>query len=80
MFVKKIFKNGGDFLWEKLTKKVEPQISVITPFYNTKKEIMMDTVNMVLNQTYPYFEWLIIDDGSAYLALPSSTILGADNR
>lgn len=49
---------------EELIKQVEPQITVVTPFYNTKKELIMGTVNTVLNQTYPYFEWLIIDDGS----------------
>lgn len=45
-------------------KKVEPQVTIITPFYNTKKELIKGTANSILNQTYPYFEWLIIDDGS----------------
>lgn len=39
------------------------EISVIIPFYNDK-EYIMQTVNSILNQTYPYFELLIIDDGS----------------
>ena len=51
-----------------LNKKVEysnenPVISVIMPFYNDKKYIRQ-SVYSVLNQTYPYFELLIIDDGS----------------
>ncbi len=41
----------------------EAQISVIVPFYNDEKYIEQ-TVNCILNQTYPYFELLIIDDGS----------------
>ena len=42
----------------------DPVISIITPFYNTGKEIE-ETYNSVMNQTYPYFEWIIVDDGSA---------------
>lgn len=49
---------------EELQEAIEPQITVITPFYNTKKELIVGTANAVLNQTYPCFEWLIIDDGS----------------
>ncbi len=41
----------------------EPEISVIVPFYNDV-EYIEQTVNSILNQTYPYFELLIIDDGS----------------
>lgn len=41
----------------------EPIISIITPYYNTNKYINT-TVNSVLNQTFPYFEWIIVDDGS----------------
>lgn len=44
-----------------ITKK--PEISVIVPFYNDEKYIEQ-SVNCILNQTYPYFELLIIDDGS----------------
>lgn len=41
----------------------EPLISVIIPFYNSKNYIKQ-TIYSVLNQTFPYFELLIIDDGS----------------
>lgn len=40
-----------------------PEISIIIPFYNDG-EYIEQTVISVLNQTYPYFELLIIDDGS----------------
>ena len=43
--------------------KIEPIISIITPFYNDGKYIRQ-CVNSVLNQTFPNFELLIIDDGS----------------
>lgn len=38
-------------------------VSIITPYYNTNKYIDT-TVNSVLNQTFPYYEWIIVDDGS----------------
>lgn len=40
-----------------------PIISVIVPFYNSKKYIEQ-TIISILNQTFPYYEVLIIDDGS----------------
>lgn len=40
-----------------------PQISIIVPVYNTG-EILRNTVNSILNQTYKDFELLLIDDGS----------------
>lgn len=43
--------------------KNKPVISVIIPFYNDLKYIEQ-SVKCILNQTYPYFEILIIDDGS----------------
>ena len=44
-------------------KDHSPLISVIIPFYNDEKYIRQ-SVCSVLNQTYPLFEILIIDDGS----------------
>lgn len=41
----------------------EPLISVIIPFYNGKEHIEQ-TIISILNQTFPYYEILIIDDGS----------------
>ena len=40
-----------------------PIISIITGFYNDEKYIM-ETAYSVLNQTFPYFEWIIVNDGS----------------
>lgn len=41
----------------------EPVVSVVMPFYNDK-EYIEQSVNCILNQTFPLFELLIIDDGS----------------
>ena len=41
----------------------KPIISIITPYYNSQKYIQ-ETANSILNQTFPYWEWIIIDDGS----------------
>ena len=46
-----------------LINKEKNQITIITPFYNTG-EIILETANSILNRTYPYFEWIIVDDGS----------------
>ena len=43
--------------------KEEPTISIITPYYNAGKTIK-EAANSVFSQTYPYFEWIIVDDGS----------------
>lgn len=53
----------GKQLEKKAYEPKSPEISVIVPFFNDKKYIKQ-TVNSVLNQTFPYFELLIIDDGS----------------
>jgi len=47
----------------KLINKEKPTISIITPFYNGGKTLM-ETANSIFSQTYPYFEWIIVDDGS----------------
>ena len=41
----------------------KPLISIITPYYNTKNYIKQ-TAYSILNQTFPYWEWIIINDGS----------------
>ena len=44
-------------------KNYKKVISIITPAWNPT-EYLFQTANCILNQTYPYFEWLLIDDGS----------------
>lgn len=40
-----------------------PLVTIITPYYNGA-EYIDQTCNCVLNQTFPWFEWIIVDDGS----------------
>ena len=44
-------------------EKHDPVISIITPSWNPSDKIFQ-LANCILNQTYPYFEWLIVDDES----------------
>lgn len=41
----------------------KPLVTIITPFYNASKHFEQ-TFNSVLNQTFPWYEWVIVDDGS----------------
>ncbi len=38
-------------------------ISIVTPFYNAG-QYFQQTFYSVINQTFPWFEWVIVDDGS----------------
>ncbi len=42
---------------------IEPLVSIITPFYNSGK-YFEQTYNCIMNQTFPWFEWIIVNDGS----------------
>lgn len=60
------FKNypGKELLKKnELLNKSEPVISIVTPFYNSGSTVE-ETYNSIMNQTYPFFEWIIVDDGS----------------
>lgn len=41
----------------------KPLVTIITAFYNAGKYIEQ-TYNSILNQTFPWFEWIIVNDGS----------------
>lgn len=41
----------------------QPLVSIITPSYNSE-HFVADTIQSVLNQTYPHFELIIVDDCS----------------
>lgn len=43
--------------------EIKPRISIITAYYNGHKYIDQ-TINCVLNQTFPFWEWIIVNDGS----------------
>lgn len=46
-----------------IKEQIKPLVSIITSYYNSK-EFLKQTVNSVINQTFPYWEWIIVDDGS----------------
>lgn len=41
-----------------------PLVSVIMPFYNTDPRFLQEAVDSVLQQTYPHWEILLVNDGS----------------
>ena len=41
----------------------KPLVSIITPYYNSEK-YFEETYRSVMNQTFPHFEWIIVNDGS----------------
>lgn len=57
-------KEPGKKLGKKINIDIEkPLISIITPYYNAQEHIMQ-TANCVFNQTFPFWEWIILDDCS----------------
>ena len=54
---------GKERTVRKILYSGDPLISIVTPYYNADKYINQ-TANSILNQTFPYFEWIIVDDGS----------------
>ncbi|MEG2652566.1 MAG: glycosyltransferase [Ruthenibacterium sp.] len=59
----------------------QPLISVITPYFNAG-ENFESTFYSVCNQTFPYFEWIIVDDDSTNLqdAAQLDTLAARDTR
>ena len=54
---------GRELLHRGLSHDGAPLVSIITPFYNAGK-YFEQTFNCVMNQTFPWFEWIIVNDGS----------------
>ncbi len=47
--------------WEE--NDIKPEITIITAYFNGEQYID-ETICSVLNQTFPYWEWIIVNDGS----------------
>lgn len=47
----------------KYVTSAEPLVSVVTPYYNAGK-YFESLYTCVMNQTFPWYEWIIVDDGS----------------
>lgn len=54
---------GKVLLNRKLNTEGTPLVSIITPYYNAGT-YFEQTYRCVLNQTFPWFEWIIVNDGS----------------
>ena len=54
---------GRELLQRGLNHEGTPLVSIITPYYNAGK-YFEQTFNCVMNQTFPWFEWIVVDDGS----------------
>ena len=42
----------------------KPLVSIISGFYNGAGEYLEQAFNSIVNQTFPWFEWIIINDGT----------------
>lgn len=58
-----------------------PTITVITPVFNTNRELFSSCAQSVCGQTYDSFDWVIVDDGSeqAYAEWLDARFAQADN-
>ena len=56
-------KQPTNFNYSIAPENIKPEITIITPFYNTG-QLFEQTVLCVLSQSFQNFEWLIIDDRS----------------
>lgn len=54
---------GRSISERKIINSGEPLISIITPYYNADKYINQTAIS-ILNQTFPFWEWIIVNDGS----------------
>ena len=64
---KNIGKEEIGLIKEKIEEKSKidnPIISIVTPYYNAE-DYIKETAKSVLNQTFTFFEWIIVDDGSS---------------
>src|SRR4051812_10244156 len=48
---------------QETNKKAKQVVSIITPSYN-RANLVTETAESILAQTYPHWEWMIVDDGS----------------
>lgn len=46
-----------------VNERIKPLVTIVTPFYNAG-DYFEETYNSVINQTFPWYEWIIVDDGS----------------
>ncbi|MCK5356241.1 MAG: glycosyltransferase, partial [Methyloprofundus sp.] len=57
--------------WRTLQQKAyhwqaPPKISIVTPVYNTQAEVLYECIASVRAQAYPYWQFILVDDGSSH--------------
>ena len=57
-----------------------PRVSVLTPIYNTKPEHLCECIESILAQTFTDFEFLILNDSPANIALDEVVARYKDSR
>ncbi len=57
-----------------------PQLSILTPVFNTPIDILQATVDSVRAQTYPYWEWVIVDASPNHVTWDYLTTLMQDDH
>ena len=61
-------------------RSMSPRVSIITPLFN-REQLVEDTIQSVIRQTYADWEWLMVDDGSTDRSFSVATDLTAtDDR
>lgn len=63
-----------------INEKRDDLISVLMTVYNTNENFLSEAINSILNQTYSYFEFIIIDDCSTKAETIKVLDLLKDNR
>ncbi len=46
--------------------KFPPKISIVTPVYNTQVDVLLECINSVRMQPYPYWQLILVDDNSSH--------------
>ncbi len=73
-------KEPGRQLTEKrYNKKALPLVSIVTAYYNAEK-YFEQTYHCVINQTFPWYEWIIVNDGSTESTEKLEQLASSDER
>src|SRR5574344_1431002 len=56
------------------------KVCILMPVYNTKTKYLRDAINSILSQTYPNFEFVILNDGSTDHACNETILSYSDKR
>ncbi|MGL5383300.1 MAG: glycosyltransferase family 2 protein [Culicoidibacterales bacterium] len=71
-----------DFQSEITNLQVQPLISIVTPVYQVPLNLLTACAESILNQSYPNWQWCLVDDGSnnPQLTAALTELANRDNR